>query len=72
MTDRQETATTPKCPTCGALMIAPEGTYLCTTALAQSYQDEDGTWRRLEESHHPMREEEIDYLVVHGMYRQFI
>ena len=64
--------TTPKCPTCGVMMIVHEGTFLCTTALAQSYQDEHGEWRRLEESRHPVLPEEIAYLKAHGLYGQFI
>ena len=63
---------TPKCPTCGELMIAPEGTDLCLAALAQSYKDESGAWKRIEGSEHPLRQEEVDYLSAHGGYSQFI
>lgn len=72
MPDRDETQDTPKCPTCGVLMVAPEGTFLCMTALAQSYQDEKGEWRRQEESRHPILAEEVAYLNDHGVNRQFI
>ena len=72
MPDANETQETPKCPTCGELMISPEGTPLCVTALAQSYQDDDGSWQRHQESRHPIRQEEVDYLNAHGVYSQFI
>ena len=72
MTESHETEETPKCPTCGVLMIAPEGVFLCTTALAQSYQDDSGAWRRVAESSHPVRDEEVAYLEKHGLYREFI
>ena len=63
---------TPKCPTCGELMIAPEGTFLCMTALAESYQDESGAWQREEGSTHPVLADEVTYLEQHGLFRQFI
>lgn len=72
MPEHDETTGTPKCPTCGVLMIQPDGTYLCLTALAQSYQDESGAWKRVEDSDHPIRPEEIAYLEAHGMYNEFI
>ena len=72
MTESHENDETPKCPTCGVLMVAPEGTFLCTTALAQSYQDESGAWQRVEGSRHPVLDEEVAYLEKHGLYRQFI
>jgi hypothetical protein len=65
-----ETTDTPKCPTCGELMIAPEGTFLCVTALAESFRDENGEWRR--DGAHPLLPEEIAYLDAHGTFRQFI
>jgi hypothetical protein len=67
-----ETHDVPKCPTCGELMIAPEGVYLCVTALAESFQDGGGAWRREEESAHPLLDEEVAYLEKHGTFRQFI
>jgi hypothetical protein len=72
MPEADETTGTPKCPTCGVLMVAPEGTFLCVTALAQSYQDESGEWRRDEASNHPILPEEVEYLKAHGMPKQFI
>jgi hypothetical protein len=72
MPDAHEPRDTPKCPTCGEMMIDPEGTFLCVTALAQSFKDEDGTWRREEGSSHPIRTEEVAYLDAHGAYGQFI
>ena len=72
MSEFDETKEMPKCPTCGALMIIPEETFLCMTALAQSYQDEGGEWRRVDESQHPLRPEEVAYLNAHGVNRQFI
>ena len=62
MSEFDETKELPKCPACGALTIAAEDTFLCMTALAQSYQDEDGEWRREDESRHPLRPEEVAYL----------
>jgi len=72
MSDVNETQSTPKCPTCGEIMISPEGTPLCVTALARSYQGEDGAWKREEGSRHPIRPEEVAYLDAHGVYNQFI
>jgi hypothetical protein len=53
-------------------MVAPEGAYLCVTALAESYEDESGGWRREDESAHPMLDEEVAYLERHGLVLQFI
>jgi hypothetical protein len=72
MPEAHETHDTPRCPTCGELMIAPEGTFLCMTALAESYQDESGAWLRMEKSSHPVLDEEVAYLKKHGVFRQFI
>jgi hypothetical protein len=72
MLESHETHDTPKCPTCGELMIAPEGAFVCITALAESYQDESGTWQRIEGSAHPVLDEEVAYLEKHGVIRQFI
>jgi hypothetical protein len=72
MLHKDETHDTPKCPTCGQLMVAPERTWLCNTALAESYQDDAGEWRRDPDSRHPLLPEEVEYLGKHGANRQFI
>lgn len=72
MSDAIDVRDTPRCPTCGEMMIAPEGVYLCVTALAQSYKDDDGSWKRLEESRHPVLPDEVAYLEAHGVPNQFI